>query len=389
MSLPPLVDLPDGAELDEAERTRYARHLSLAEFGPEAQLRLRTARVLVVGAGGLGAPVLAYLAAAGIGTIGIVDPDRVEVSNLQRQVLFGDGDIGRAKVEAAAAAIQRTNPSVTVRAHPVLVDATNALELIGDYHLVIDGTDNFAARYLLNDACTLADRPYVWGSILGMQGQLSVAWASRGPQLRDLYPEPPAPGAVPSCADAGVLGALCGTVGSLLATEAVKLICGIGEPLLGRVVIYDALEASVRTVRVQRDPAGAPIRSLAAHLTAQDGPVPAAAQEVSPDELLRLLGGTDRPTLIDVREPQEYDAGHIPGARLLPLAQLLADPDAATAADPGGDRAQPNTVQVIVYCRSGQRSATAARALAAVGGPPVRQLRGGMLAWRGAVDTGS
>lgn len=382
MPLAPLVDLPDGAELTPAERGRYARHLALPELGEQAQLRLRSARVLVVGAGGLGAPVVSYLAAAGVGTIGIADPDRVELSNLQRQVLFGDTDIGRSKVEATALALRYRNPSVTVHRHPVLVTAGNALDLIDDYHLVIDGTDNFAARYLLNDACLLTDRPYVWGSILGMQAQLSVAWASRGPHLRDLYPDPPAPGAIPSCADAGVLGALCGTVGSLLATEAIKLICGIGEPLLGRVLIYDALETSLRTVAVQRDPDGVPVRSLATHAGSCSDRDSPAVQEISAEELAGLLGSAATPLLIDVREPDEYDAGHIPGARALPLAQLVADPAAVDLRDGADDR------DVIVYCRSGQRSATAALALVEAGVTPVRQLRGGLLAWTGAVDTG-
>jgi adenylyltransferase/sulfurtransferase len=260
MPFPPLVE--PGPQLSPEQVRRYSRHLLLPDVGVLGQRRLRAARVLVVGAGGLGSPALLYLAAAGVGRIGIVDDDVVEVSNLQRQVVHGQADLGRPKVESARDRVLEVNPEVDVVAHRLRLDSSNALELMSGYDLVLDGTDNFATRYLVNDACAILGLPYVWGSIFRFDGQVSVFWAAHGPTYRDLHPDPPPPGSVPSCAEGGVLGVLCGAVGSVMATEAVKLITGAGEPLVGRVLVYDALDMSWRTVTVRRNPAVAPITEL-------------------------------------------------------------------------------------------------------------------------------
>jgi sulfur-carrier protein adenylyltransferase/sulfurtransferase len=258
MSLPPLV--PPGPQLPADQVGRYSRHLILPEVGTVGQRRLAAARVLVVGAGGLGSPVLMYLAAAGVGTIGVLDDDVVDESNLQRQVVHGQSDLGRPKVDSARDALAEINPHVRVLPHRERLDASNALELFADYDLVVDGTDNFATRYLVSDACELLGLPYVWGSIFRFDGQVSVFWADppaaadgspvAGVTYRDVHPEPPPPGMVPSCAEGGVLGVLCAAIGSVMVTEAVKLVCGIGEPLLGRLMVFDALGMTWRTVRV-------------------------------------------------------------------------------------------------------------------------------------------
>ena len=235
---------------------RYSRQLLLPDVGIIGQRRLSNARVLVIGAGGLGSPALLYLAAAGVGTLGILDSDTVELSNLQRQIVHGPDDVGRRKVESAAEAVHRANPQVATRLHGERLDSGNALEILAEYDLVLDGTDTFATRYLVNDACVLLGKPYVWGSVLRFEGQASVFWARHGPQYRDLHPAPPPPGSVPSCAEGGVLGVVCATIGSVMATEALKLITGIGRPLLGRVLVYDALETSFRTIDPPAGPPG-------------------------------------------------------------------------------------------------------------------------------------
>lgn len=269
MPLPPLV--PPAAELTPREIARYSRHLLLPEIGIEGQKRLKNARVLVAGAGGLGSPALLYLAAAGVGTLGVVDVDVVEESNLQRQIIHGTSDIGRPKVHSARDAIAELNPLVSVRLHEYGLAPDNAVELFTEYDLILDGTDNFATRYLVNDAAVLAHKPYVWGSIYRFEGQVAVFWedapdaadgSRRGLNYRDLYPEPPPPGLVPSCAEGGVLGVLCASIASVMGTEAIKLITGIGEPLLGRLLIYDALAMTYRTITVRKDPAAPPVTGL-------------------------------------------------------------------------------------------------------------------------------
>ena len=260
MTLPPLVEPAES--LSKAEVERYSRHLIIPDVGMTGQKRLKNAKVLVIGAGGLGSPALLYLAAAGVGTLGILDFDTVDESNLQRQVIHGQSDIGKSKALSAAESVAEINPFVTVNLHTERLDSGNALQIFGDYDLILDGTDNFATRYLVNDACVLLGKPYVWGSIYRFEGQVSLFWAEYGPHYRDLYPEPPPPGMVPSCAEGGVLGVLCASIGSIMVTEAIKLITGIGETLLGRLMVYDALEMTYRTVKIRRDPAGEPITEL-------------------------------------------------------------------------------------------------------------------------------
>jgi len=254
MSLDHLPDLAQRLTLDAAELRRYGRHLTLPEVGVEGQKRLKAARVLLVGAGGLGSPVGLYLAAAGVGTLGVVDSDRVDASNLQRQVLYSHSDVGRPKVEAALERLREVNPTITLRPHELRLAAANAAELIAAYDVIVDGSDNFPTRYLVNDACVLAGKPDVCGAIQRFEGRLSVFWAERGPCYRCLYPEPPPPGVVPSCAEAGVLGVLPGIIGALQATEVVKLVLGIGEPLIGRLAIFDALRLRVRELALGKRP---------------------------------------------------------------------------------------------------------------------------------------
>lgn len=381
--LPPLVE--PGPELTRAELERYARHLALPQVGPLGQRRLRRARVLVVGAGGLGAPVLQYLAAAGTGVLGIVDDDVVALSNLQRQVLHGTADVGRPKTDSAAEAVARLDPGVHVRTHPVRLDADNAVALFSGYDLVVDGADNFATRYVVGDAAALAGIPCVWGSILRFEGQVSVFWAGRGPTYRDLYPEPPAPGEVPSCAEGGVIGALPGTIGAVMATEAVKLVTGAGEPLLGRVLLHDALAMTWRELRLEADPAAAPVTAVAPAEASCGVPAadagPAAAESLSAAELAGLLERREQGraafALVDVREGWERELAAVPGAVHVPLAELLEHgPAALPPAARGTD--------LVLHCRAGARSARALAALRpAFAGreETVRHLEGGMLAW--------
>src|SRR5882757_7938103 len=257
VSLPPLVE--PAAELTVDEVRRYSRHLIIPDVGMDGQKRLKNAKVLCVGAGGLGSPALLYLAAAGVGTLGIVDDDVVDESNLQRQVIHGQSDIGKPKALSAKESVAEINPLVTVNVHQLRLDSSNVLDIFRDYDLIVDGTDNFATRYLVNDACVLLGKPYVWGSIYRFEGQVSVFWEQYGPNYRHLYPEPPPPGMVPSCAEGGVLGVLCASIGSVMVTEAIKLITGIGDTLLGRLIVFDALEMSYRTIKIRKDPKGEPI----------------------------------------------------------------------------------------------------------------------------------
>ena len=377
MPLPPLVS--PAAELTPAEIGRYSRHLLLPDLGIDGQKRLKNARVLVVGAGGLGSPALLYLAAAGVGTLGIVDFDVVEESNLQRQIIHGQSDVGRPKVQSARDAIAELNPLVTVCTHEFRLEPGNAVDLFAQYDLILDGTDNFATRYLVNDAAVLAHKPYIWGSIYRFSGQVAVFWEDapdapdgqkRGLNYRDLYPEPPPPGLVPSCAEGGVLGILCASIASAMGTEAIKLITGIGEPLLGRLLIYDALAMSYRTISVRKDPASPPITGLVDY-DAFCGTAPEPQPGLTPSELRALLdSGTV--ALIDVRDPVEWDINHIDGALLIPKSALESGEALALL---------PADRTPVLYCKPGLRPAAALAAVHKAGFPAAQHLKGGIVAW--------
>jgi len=374
-SLPPLVE-PAG-ELTADEVARYSRHLVIPDLGVDGQKRLKNARVLVIGAGGLGAPTLLYLAAAGVGTIGIVDDDVVEESNLQRQIIHGVGDIGRSKAQSARDSIAELNPLVSVRLHEVRLDRRNAVDLFDGYDLILDGTDNFATRYLVNDAAVLAHKPYVWGSIYRFEGQVSVFWEDApngcGLNYRDLYPEAPPPGSVPSCADGGVLGVLCGSIASVMGTEAIKLITGIGQPLLGRLLIYDALAMSHRTIGIRKDPAAPVITELVDYdefCGIESGAADGSA--ITPRELRDLLDSGTKITLIDVREPAEWDINHIDGAQLIPSSSINSGEALAGL---------PRDRRPVLYCKTGVRSAQALAAVRDAGFADAAHLQGGIVAW--------
>ncbi len=384
--LPPLV--APGAPLTPAQVDRYARHLALAQVGEVGQRRLLAARVLVLGAGGLGSPALLYLAAAGVGTIGVLDDDVVEASNLQRQVVHGLADVGRPKVESAAERLRGLSPDVVVRTHPVRLTAANAAEVLGGYDLVVDGTDNFATRYLVNDTCARLGLPWVWGSVLRGHAQVSVFWAAApggGVDLRDVFGEPPAPGAVPSCAEDGVLGAVCAAAGAAMAVEAVKLVCGTGRSLLGRVAVLDAFDATWREIAVRADPARAATATLPAPSVPAGtvDPVTTPDTEITPTALRDLLAARDAGTadvdVVDVREPGETAAGTLPGARLVPMGAWA---DGSPLADLDPDRT------LVVVCRSGMRSGRVAAYARAAGVTDVRNLDGGLVAWAREVDPG-
>jgi len=368
-------------ELSADESLRYSRHLLLPPVGSEGQRRLKGARVLLIGAGGLGSPAALYLAAAGVGTIGIVEFDAVDVTNLQRQVLHGTRDVGRPKVDSARDRIADLNPHVHVEAHAERLTSANAMRLIGAYDVVIDGTDNFPTRYLVNDACVLAGTPYVYGSVFRFEGQASVFAAPEGPCYRCLFPEPPPPGTVPDCEEGGVLGVLPGLVGVIQATQALELVLGIGEPLIGRLLLVDALRMQFRTLALARDPEcpACGTRTLTALIDYEAfcgvGASAAAVPEVTPRELAARMSGSAPPLLLDVREPREWEMARIAGARLVPLATLAS---AIPTLDPAAE--------IVVYCKSGVRSANAVRQLAAAGFTRVRNLAGGIRRWSEEVD---
>lgn len=383
-SLPPLVQ--PAAELTREEVARYSRHLIIPDLGVDGQKRLKNARVLVIGAGGLGSPTLLYLAAAGVGTIGIVDFDVVDESNLQRQIIHGQSDIGRSKAQSARDSVREINPLVDVRLHEVRLEPENAVELFTQYDLILDGTDNFATRYLVNDAAVLAGKPYVWGSIYRFEGQVSVFWedAPDGPtgekqglNYRDLYPEPPPPGMVPSCAEGGVLGILCASIASVMGTEAIKLITGIGEPLLGRLMVYDALDMTYRTINIRKDPATPKITELIDY-EAFCGVVSDAAAEaasdstITPRELRDLMDSGKKVALIDVRERVEWDINHIEGAELIPKSAIEAGEGLARL---------PHDRVPVLYCKTGIRSAEALAAVKKAGFTDALHLQGGIVAW--------
>jgi adenylyltransferase/sulfurtransferase len=377
--LPPLVE--PAAELTRDEVARYSRHLIIPDLGVDGQKRLKNARVLVIGAGGLGAPALLYLAAAGVGTIGIVDFDVVDESNLQRQIIHGVSDIGRSKAQSARDSIAEVNPLVQVRLHEVRLEPANAVNLFKQYDLILDGTDNFATRYLVNDAAVLAHKPYVWGSIYRFEGQVSVFWEDapdgRGLNYRDLYPEAPPPGMVPSCAEGGVLGILCASIASVMGTEAIKLITGIGEPLLGRLMVYDALEMSYRTIAIRKDPSTPKITELIDYeefcgVASEEAAEAAADSSITPRELRELLDSGKNIALIDVREPVEWDINHIDGAQLIPQSLINSGEGLAKL---------PQDRMPVLYCKTGVRSAEALAALKKAGFADAVHLQGGIVAW--------
>ncbi|MBJ7401023.1 adenylyltransferase/sulfurtransferase MoeZ [Mycolicibacterium sp.] len=387
MSLPPLVS--PAAELTRDEIARYSRHLIIPDIGVVGQQRLKNARVLVIGAGGLGSPTLLYLAAAGVGTLGIVDFDTVDESNLQRQIIHGSSDVGRLKVDSARDSIAEINPFVSVRTHETRLDTDNAVALFGDYDLIIDGSDNFATRYLVNDAAVLAHKPYVWGSIYRFAGQVSVFWedapdgpdgTKRGVNYRDLYPEPPPPGSVPSCAEGGVLGILCASIASVMGTEAIKLITGIGESLLGRLMIYDALAMSYRTIAIRKDPHARAITGLVDYevFCGAVSELPVAADtSITPVELRDLMDSGAAIALIDVREPVEWEINRIAGAALIPKSAI--DSGEALAG-------LPQDATVVLYCKTGVRSAQALSVLQQAGFAGALHLQGGIVAWAQQIE---
>ncbi|HEU0140730.1 MAG TPA: molybdopterin-synthase adenylyltransferase MoeB [Bryobacteraceae bacterium] len=377
------------AALSNEEILRYSRHLIMPEVGMDGQLKLKQAKVLLIGAGGLGAPLGMYLAAAGVGRIGMVDFDVVDFTNLQRQVIHGTRDVGKKKLDSAAETMADINPHIRIDKYETALSSENALELFKEYDMVIDGTDNFPTRYLVNDACVLTGKPNVYGSIFRFEGQATVFGYPGGPCYRCLYPEPPPPGLVPSCAEGGVLGILPGTIGLIQATEAVKLILGVGELLVGRLLLYDALAMRFRELKLRRDPAcpvcgdnpsihelidyhqfcGVPQQQGAAAETA-----PGAA-DIDPTEVKAKIDRSESFVLIDVREPHEYQICKIPYARLIPLGELPKRVNELNSAD-----------EIVAHCKSGVRSAKAVDFLKQAGFKKVRNMRGGILAWSDKVD---
>jgi sulfur-carrier protein adenylyltransferase/sulfurtransferase len=390
VTLPPLVEPADELTLDEVRR--YSRHLIIPDVGMDGQKRLKNARVLVIGAGGLGSPALMYLAAAGVGTLGVVDFDTVDESNLQRQIIHGQRDIGRSKAESAKESVAEVNPYVRVVVHDERLDNDNVLGIFEQYDLIVDGTDNFATRYMVNDACVLLGKPYVWGSIYRFDGQASVFWAEHGPCYRCLYPEPPPPGMVPSCAEGGVLGVLCASVGSIQVTEAIKLLTGIGEPLLGRLMLYDALEMGYRTLDVRKDPDCAICGenpTVTELIDYEDfcGAITDEAAEAVVDSTISVLqleewlkerdDGSRDFELIDVREPNEREINQIPGSILIPKGDFQTGEALAKL---------PSDKPSVFYCKVGGRSAEVLAIAKGAGFADAVHVGGGVSAWVNQVD---
>ncbi|MGI5416561.1 adenylyltransferase/sulfurtransferase MoeZ [Actinomadura luteofluorescens] len=387
MSLPPLVE--PAPELTRDEVNRYSRHLIIPDVGMAGQKRLKNAKVLVVGAGGLGSPALLYLAAAGVGTLGVIDFDVVDESNLQRQIIHRQSSLGKPKVESAAETVRDINPLIDVVVHDVALDRDNVMDIFSGYDLIVDGTDNFATRYMVNDAAVLLGKPYVWGSIYRFDGQASVFWAEHGPCYRCLYPEPPPPGMVPSCAEGGVLGVLCASIGSIQVNEAIKLLTGIGEPLVGRLMVYDALEMTYRSVKVRKDPE-CPLcgknptqTELLEDYEAFCGAVSDEAAEavrdstISVHDLKAMQDRADDIFLVDVREPNEYEIVAIPGATLIPKGEFL-----------NGSALErlPQDKKIVLHCKSGVRSAEALAVVKNAGFGDAVHVGGGVLAWVNQID---
>jgi adenylyltransferase/sulfurtransferase len=386
VTLPPLVE--PAAELTVDEVKRYSRHLIIPDVGMTGQKRLKNAKVLCVGAGGLGSPALLYLAAAGVGTLGVIDFDVVDESNLQRQIIHGQSDIGRPKALSARDSIKEINPYVNVIVHEEALSNDNVMEIFSGYDLIVDGTDNFATRYMVNDACVLLGKPYAWGSIYRFDGQASVFWADYGPCYRCLYPEPPPPGMVPSCAEGGVLGVLCASIGSIQVTETIKLLTGIGEPLVGRLMIFDALEMSYRRLNIKKDP-DCPICGENPTITelidydafcgavSADAAEAASGSTITAAELKAMLDRKDDIFLIDVREPNEYEIVSIPGATLIPKDQFL-----------NGSALEklPQDKRIVLHCKSGARSAECLAVVKNAGFSDAVHVGGGVLSWVNTVD---
>ena len=382
----PLTGQTPAASLTNEEILRYSRHLIMPEVGMEGQLKLKAARVLLIGTGGLGAPLGLYLTAAGVGNIGLVDFDVVDFTNLQRQVTFGTSDVGKPKTEAARARLSNLNPDVKITTYEARLTSENALDLFKDYDVIVDGTDNFPTRYLVNDACLLLGKPNVYGSIFRFEGQASVFATEEGPCYRCLYPEPPPPGLVPSCAEGGVLGILPGLVGVMQATEVIKLILGVGEPLVGRLLLFDALSMRFRELKLRKNP-DCPVCGTHPTITklidyaefcgvrGEEAPAPASTvPEITPRELKARLDRGDNLFILDVREPHEYQICNI-GGYLIPLGDLskrVSELDSSR--------------EIVAHCRSGKRSAEASEFLRQAGFRKVLNLKGGILAWSDEVD---
>ena len=394
MSLPPLVEPAEELSIDEVRR--YSRHLIIPDVGMTGQKRLKNARVLVIGAGGLGSPALLYLAAAGVGTLGIVEFDEVDESNLQRQIIHGQSDIGKPKAVSAKESIAETNPLVNVVVHNERLDNDNVMGIFEQYDLIVDGTDNFATRYLVNDAAVLLGKPYVWGSIYRFDGQASVFWAAApggtSPCYRCLYPEPPPPGMVPSCAEGGVLGVLCASIGAIQVNEAIKLLTGIGEPLLGKLMIYDALEMEYRKLGVRKDPNCAvcgdnPTVTELIDYETFCGAISDEAADAAADSTISVTtlehwlkereNGERDFTLVDVREPNEYEINKIPGSVLIPKGEFL---NGNALEQLSSDR------PVVLHCKSGARSAEALAVIKGAGFADSVHVGGGIVAWVNQID---
>ncbi len=376
--------------LNQEEILRYSRHLIMPEVGMDGQEKLKNASILLIGCGGLGSPLSMYLAAAGIGRLGLVDFDLADFTNLQRQVAFGTSDVGRPKVEATKDRIQSINPNVQVTTHRTKLSSENVMEIFKPYDIIIDGTDNFPTRYLVNDACVFLHKPNVYGSIFRFEGQATIFWADKGPCYRCLYPEPPPPGMVPSCAEGGVLGILPGTIGLIQATEAVKLILGKGAPLIGRLLLYNALDMKFREVKLQKDPE-CPVCGKNPTITGLIdyeqfcgiglGQEEAAVHsngiaEISVQDLKQKIDRKEKFVLVDVREPHEYQIAKIPGSKLIPLGEVM---QRARELDTAED--------IVVHCRSGARSAKAIHELQKLGFKRLKNLKGGILAWSREIDS--
>ncbi len=364
--------------LTDDERNRYSRHLLLPQIGEEGQEKLKRASALIVGVGGLGSPAAMYLAAAGIGRLGLVDFDTVDESNLQRQILYGESVLGQRKLDAAWKRLRDLNGNLRIETFNDRLSSRNALPLIEPYDIVIDGTDNFATRYLVNDACVMQGKPNVYGSIYRFEGQVSVFDATRGPCYRCLYPDPPPPNLVPNCAEGGVLGVLPGVIGSLQATEAIKIITGAGQPLIGRMLLFDALDATFRSIRFPKNAnckVCSPDPEIRHLIDYEESCVPMKNMELTVRELADRLAHGHSPLLLDVRESQEWNIGHLDDARHIPMRQIPAQIDSL-----------PRDGEIIVYCRTGLRSANVQQYLLQSGFTNVKNLAGGLMAWSREVD---
>jgi len=374
MKTPPLVN--PGPALNAEQALRYSRQIVIPQIQESGQERIRNAKVLCIGAGGLGSPALMYLAAAGVGTIGIVDFDTVDETNLHRQVLYGQSDIGKKKVDVAKLKIQESNPLVSVVVYPVRINPSNVLEIMAGYDIIIDATDNFATRYLINDAAVLLNKPYVWGSVNRFDGQAAIFWSSLGPCYRCLHPEPPAPGTVQNCADAGVLGVLCASIASIQVNEVIKAITGIGQLQIGKLMIYDALEAEHSKIDIHKNPQCVICGENPTQVNLLENYESfcgvASAPEISVEDLKKKFAASDDFILIDVREPEEFASSRIPGSVLIPKAHFFD----ATALD-----LLPRDKEIILHCRSGVRSAHCLAIIQGAGFMNSRHLGGGILAW--------